>query len=231
MPSPRKHTFILAHRANLDGPAPQAENSLGLVSRALALGFGLETDLRRGDGQRFYINHDAAPVTPTNALEAFTPIFARHPVALLAINVKELGYEAELVRLQASGFFGTAGFYFDFELLEPATPGQSQRKIRAFAHGARTRLAARISDRCESLEQCLSIPAQSVWADEFDGAWLTFEHIQALRSAGRRVIVVSPELHGRGKADRLRRWADFKKWSVDGICTDFSIDADKFFNR
>ena len=231
MASNRKHTIILAHRANLFGPAPREENSLDMVERALDMGFGLETDLRRGTGQQFYISHDAVPVTQANVLDSYTALFARHPDVLLAINIKELGYEDELIRLQASGIFGNAGFYFDFELLEPASPGLSQHKIRALPNGEHTRLAARISDRGESLRQCLSIPAETVWADEFDGAWLTQAHIRELQSAGRRIIIVSPELHGCDETERLRRWTAFKDSGVDGICTDYSIAADKFFNR
>jgi len=67
--------------------------------------------------------------------------------------VKELGYEADLIRLADSGVFGRASFYFDFELLEPGQPGAAQRKLRGQPGGDKVRLAARVSDRGESLEQ------------------------------------------------------------------------------
>lgn len=222
-------TIILAHRANLTGPHSAVENSAEACARALEAGFGLETDLRRDGTGEFYISHDAAVRTPANSLEAFTKLFARHPAAELAINVKELGYEAELIQLMHSGKLGPRSFYFDFELLEPKTPGAAQRKIRLLPGGQGTRMASRLSDRGETLAQCLSIPGDTVWADEFDRLWLTAREAEAVKAAGRRLFVISPELHGFDKVAMKRRWQDFKDWGVDGICTDFALEAQEFF--
>src|SRR5271163_4327101 len=114
-------TAILAHRANLTGPRSVVENSLAGCARALELGFGLETDLRRDAAGAFYISHDPHPRTPENSLEAYTELFQKYPKAELAINVKELGYEVSLIDLMKSGRLGAGSFYFDFELLEPKT--------------------------------------------------------------------------------------------------------------
>jgi glycerophosphoryl diester phosphodiesterase len=222
-------TIILAHRANLTGPHSAVENSPADCARALEGGFGLETDLRRDAGGAFYISHDAHPRTPANSLEAYSKLFAQHPNAELAINVKELGYEPALVELMNSGKLGKRGFYFDFELLEPATPGAAQRKIKSLPGAQSVRMASRLSDRKETLSQCLSIPAEVVWADEFDALWLTAKEAEAVRSAGRRLFVISPELHGFDTAARKRRWADFKAWGVDGVCTDYALEAREFF--
>jgi glycerophosphoryl diester phosphodiesterase len=222
-------TTILAHRANLAGPRSAVENSLAACACALEAGFGLETDLRRDTAGAFYISHDPHPRTPANSLEAYTELFAKHPSAELAFNVKELGYEAVLVELMKSGRLGARGFYFDFELLEPATPGAAQRKIKSLPHAADIRLASRLSDHGETLAQCLSIPAEIVWADEFDKLWLTAQEAEMVRAAGRRLFVISPELHGFDAAARKRRWADFKAWGVDGVCTDYALEAREFF--
>ncbi len=222
-------TTILAHRANLTGPRSAVENSLADCARALEAGFGLETDLRRDAAGAFYISHDPLPRTAANSLEAYTELFARHPSAELAINVKELGYEPELVALMKSGRLGARSFYFDFELLEPETPGAAQRKIKALPDGRGIALASRLSDRKEPLAQCLSIPADIVWADEFDGLWLTAKEVEAVRAAGRRLFVISPELHGFDATTMKRRWRDFREWGVDGVCTDFALQAREFF--
>ncbi len=102
---------------------------------ALESGFGLETDLRRAADGGFYISHDPQPITPVNRLDDYTPLFARHPASVLAINVKELGYESSLIELMHSGRLGRKSFYFDFELLETATPGAAQRKIKSLPGG------------------------------------------------------------------------------------------------
>lgn len=220
---------ILAHRANLDGPDPAQENSLSACEAALREGFGLETDLRRDPEGRFYIAHDPQPRTGANDFEPFAALFARWPDRVVAMNVKELGYEEELITLHAAGRLGAAAFYFDFELLEPATPGVAQRRLRGLPGGSKTPLAARLSDRGESLAQCLSIPADVVWADEFDSLWLKREHVEAVHAAGRRFFAISPELHGFSESDRLRRWAQFQEWGIDGLCTDFARAARHFF--
>jgi hypothetical protein len=72
--------------------------------------------------------------------------------------------------------------------------------IQKLPGGNEVRLAARLSDRNEPLEQCLSIPASIVWADEFDSLWLTKRDRTAARDAGRLFYAISPELHGFSEA-------------------------------
>jgi glycerophosphoryl diester phosphodiesterase len=223
--------IILAHRANLDGPHPPTENTLAATAAALSEGFGLETDLRRAKDGSFYISHDEALPNPDSDFEKHSALYRMHPGCIVAMNVKELGYENELVNLAAEGALGAEYFYFDFELLERPNPGAAQRKLKALAGGASIRIASRLSDRGENLEQCLAIPGEVVWADEFDSLWLTREHIDAVKCAGRKVFVISPELHGFGRAERLQRWEDFRSWQVDGVCTDFAREARTFFTR
>jgi glycerophosphoryl diester phosphodiesterase len=224
-------TAILAHRGNLRGPVPLSENTATTTATALKLGFGLEIDLRRDGAGRFYIAHDAQPWTRANDLDQFTRQFAQHGDRCIAINAKELGYAAELISLQLSGRFGSNSFYFDFELLEPEQRGYTQRLIRDLPQGGRVRLASRLSDRGEPLATCLSIPADIVWADEFDSFWLTEQDRTAVRDAGRLFYVISPELHGFNEAMMMKRWADFKEWKIDGLCTDYPIAARQFFSE
>jgi glycerophosphoryl diester phosphodiesterase len=221
--------IILAHRANLTGPHSVVENSPAACAKALAEGFGLETDLRRDAGGDFYISHDPLPRTEENRLEVYSALFQKHPHAELAINVKELGYESALIELMNSGRLGRRSFYFDFELLEPKTPGNAQRKIKSLPASERVRLASRLSDRNEPLSQCLSIPSEVVWGDEFDRLWMTESEARQVRAAKRLLYLISPEIHGFDLATTKRRWQDFKDWGVDGLCTDYPILAREFF--
>jgi glycerophosphoryl diester phosphodiesterase len=227
--APVSNTVILAHRANLRGPHSVVENSLPACAEALREGFGLETDLRRDANGQFYIGHDAQPRTADNALEHYTELFQKFPKAELAINVKELGYEAELIEQMRVRKLGARSFYFDFELLEPDTPGAAQRKLRSLPGGASVRLASRLSDRGENLTQCLGIPAEIVWADEFDSLWLTEREVERVKAAGRLFYVISAEIHGFDHDAMLRRWKDFRAWHVDGVCTDYALEAREFF--
>ena len=224
-------TDILAHRANLAGPKPALENSFAATQRALELGFGLETDLRRDPQHRFYIAHDPQPWTAENDFGKFAALFRNFSDRTIAMNVKELGYEADLIALQASGDLGGCPFYFDFELLEPKTPGRAQFLLQKLPGGESTVMAARLSDRGESLTQCLAIPSRVVWADEFDSLWLTRREVEAVHAAGRKFYAISPELHGFDEAVRLKRWQQFKDWQIDGLCTDYALSAREFFLR
>jgi len=222
---------ILAHRANVDGPKPAQENSFAAIHRALELSFGIETDLRRDSQKRFYIAHDLQPWSPQGDFKQFAALFRKFSDCTIAMNVKELGYEADLISLQARGDLGKKSFYFDFELLEPKLPGRAQRVIQKLPGGEKTSMASRLSDRGESLEQCLSIPVNVVWADEFDSLWFTQKEVEAVHKAGRKFYAISPELHGFDESARLKRWQDFKNWEIDGLCTDFALSAREFFLR
>jgi glycerophosphoryl diester phosphodiesterase len=222
---------ILAHRANLEGPNPKSENSLTATQRALELGFGIETDLRRDADGRFYISHDRQHRTEENDFGRFSKLFQKFNEQVIAMNVKELGYEKDLIGLQTSGAMGRHSFYFDFELLEPATPGRTQKVMSALSGAGRIEMAARLSDRNEPLDQCLSIPANIVWTDEFDSLWLTREHVDAIHAAERQVYAISPEIHGFKKAAQLQRWHEFQEWGVDGLCTDNGLEARAFFAK
>ena len=224
-------TAILAHRGNLRGPAPLTENTVAAAAEALDMGLGLEIDLRLDGARRFYIAHDRQPCTPANDLDSFVKLLTQPHGCCVAINVKELGNSTDLISLQLSGQFGSDSFFFDFELLEPDQPGYTQRMIRKLPRGDQVRLAARLSDRGEPLEACLSIPANIVWADEFDSLWLTKQDRETVRDSGRLFYIVSPELHGFSEEIMLKRWVDFKDWEIDGLCTDYPIAARQFFQN
>src|SRR5579884_3749058 len=101
---------ILAHRGNLRGPDISAENSLKSMRDALKLGFGVETDLRRDASGKFYIAHDPQPWKTENDFEKFAALFCECPSCTIAMNVKELGYEKELIALQLEGKMGARSF-------------------------------------------------------------------------------------------------------------------------
>lgn len=225
------HFIILAHRGNVRGPDRETENTVEAYRVAVEAGFGLEIDVRRDRAGGFYISHDIANRTEANCLEAFEPVFRAHADCVVAVNVKELGYELDLAQLVQRGVFGNRAFLFDAELLEPRNRGRTQRLVRRTLATQAVLLANRVSDRDETVEQCLEIPGEVVWADEFDRFWLDQPTIQRLRASGRRIYVISPELHGFDRDLRLQRWADFKRWQVDGICTDFANDAHAYFNH
>jgi len=92
---------ILAHRANVEGPKPVLENSLAATQAALESGFGIETEFAARFAKKILHrlttrNLDAAKLISNNSPNC-SGKFSSQPIAM---NVKELGYEADLIALQ-----------------------------------------------------------------------------------------------------------------------------------
>ena len=209
---------ILAHRGNIDGPCAD-ENALSSMRVALERGWGIETDIRHEGRGRFYISHDRRPVPEGRSADAFCSLFRQFPEATIALNVKELGAERQLLGYLARQQVIDQVFLFDMELIEDV-PGTTARTLRC-CHPT-VRLAARASDRGEPVDQALRITDASIcWIDEFDSAWCTAADVQRLQAAGRTVYAVSPDLHRHSLRDTRDRWDDFIRWGVDGVCTDY----------
>jgi glycerophosphoryl diester phosphodiesterase len=212
---------ILAHRGNMRGPNRAFENTLGAVSEALECGFGIETDIRLDPLDGLYISHDSHPVNEGNAFSAHANLWRKHPSALIAVNIKELGYESQLLQSFEEQAVLRQLFLFDMELIE-AVPGATAGKLPQL--NPSVALAARVSDRSEPIAQALAISvANNVWLDEFDTPWADRVGVQTLKAAGRNVYAVSPDLHGYPLEQSILRWHDMLAWGVDGICTDWPL--------
>ena len=210
---------ILAHRGNLTGPASVTENTLPAIEACVARGWGVEIDIRRDADGRFYISHDARTSAADAPADAICACLRQHPEATVALNIKELGYEDALLRYLHDQRVTRQVFLFDAELIEPE-PGATARLFRRL--DPQIRLAARVSDRREPLERALGLDCTSViWLDEFERQWASARDVRRLKNQGRSVYAVSPELHGYSIDVARRRWEDFIRWGVDGICTDY----------
>lgn len=220
---------ILAHRGNINGPSLLQENQLATIRRALAHGWGLEIDIRRTPDGRFYIAHDAVADPEGLAAEAYFAELRRHPHAVVALNIKEEGYERDLVVLLEQEHVLRQVFLFDMELIEAEAGGMAHRFRDA---NPTIRLAARVSDRGESIDRALAIPEASViWLDEFDRQWAGRADVDRLKAAGKAVYAVSPDLHGFPFERTRSRWLDFLHWGVDGVCTDYAADLAHLSDR
>lgn len=210
---------ILAHRGNVCGPDALAENTAGAVRAALANGWGLELDVRRGPRGVFYFSHDPRQTDDPSPADDVCGAIRRHPSATVALNVKELGYERELLEYLDRQRVLRQMVLFDMELIEPV-PGLTAQLFHG--HHPAVRIAARVSDRGEGVERALSIAAASViWLDEFDLLWATDADVRRLRDAGRTVYAVAPDLHGAPFERTRERCLEFAAWGVSAICTDY----------
>jgi hypothetical protein len=210
-------TAILAHRGNVNGARPATENRLPAIREALALGWGVEIDIRRAADSRFYISKDPRPSADGRLADELCALFRRHPGATVAVNVREIGGERELLSyLQAQEVLGQS-----FLVDTVSGHGDTVRVADRFRQvDPNARVATCVSDRHGSIADVLSLETASiVWIDEVDRRWFTENDVRCLKEAGHQVYVVSPDLHGLSIAHARRRWTRWCQWNVDGVCT------------
>lgn len=206
--------ICLAHRGAW---ADEAErNTLAAFEEAFASGWGAEIDVRDLGGE-LVVSHDP-PAPGALALEAVVDAYARAGCpGGLAVNVKADGLEALTARhLDAVG----AAHWFAFDMSVPDTLRYARAGLPYFT-------------RHSDLEDvpALYADAAGVWLDDFGGGFVTEARIAAHLDAGKRVAVVSPELHGR---PHEAVWAEWRRWDVWGstdvlLCTDHPTQAQEAF--
>ncbi|POR60101.1 phosphodiesterase [Pseudomonas syringae] len=180
--------------------------------RSFDLGFGTETDVRDVAGQ-LVISHDM-PAGGELTLNGLLDIMAGRNLPL-AINVKADGLAQALAATFAR--YGHTN-WFTFDMAVP--------DMRSYLNANLTTYT-RLSDVEPSpawLEQ-----AAGVWLDGFEGEWFSNQVIDDLLSLGKRICVVSPELHGRGHGALWQQLLELRSQDRLMLCTDFPADAATFF--
>lgn len=187
--------------------------------RSFKLGFGTETDIRDYMGE-LVISHDI-PNETCLSLDEFFKIYMSHSNLnlILALNIKSDGLQVKLKEKLME--FGIEK-YFVFDMSIPDTFGYIKNKIETFSRQSEYEQVPAFINEC-----------QGIWLDAFENRWydanLLSDHIQR----GRRVAIVSPELH---KRSHLELWEFLKINKFDQLdniilCTDLPEDATKFFNN
>ncbi len=202
----------LAHRGFwLHGDEP---NSLAAFRAAFRRGWGVELDVRDCDGA-LVISHDPPTADAPRLDEVVAAYVAEGAPGALAVNVKADGLDAMI-----AGEVPEQLDWFAFDMSVPDALRYLRAGLPAFTRHSD------IEPAPSSYEQ-----AGGVWLDDFGGGWIDEATIAAHLEAGKRVAVVSPELHGR---DRAAVWADWKRWEVWRsehvlLCTDHPDEAEEVF--
>jgi len=206
--------IVLAHRGWW--LAPEERNTATAFDRAFSAGYGVETDVRDLAGE-LVVAHDP----PTNhSTQRFGDFLNQYHAAgcpgALAINVKADGLQAQLSDLLDSCGIVNA---FVFDMAVPDSLGYLARGIQTFTRHSEIEPEPPFYDR-----------AHGVWIDCFETDWITPEVVRRHRAAGKRVALVSPELHRRPHEEAWSRWAPLANDGDLMICTDFPDQADRLFN-
>jgi hypothetical protein len=204
---------ILSHRGYWKTTAEK--NRREAFERSFALGFGTETDVRDARGT-LVIAHDM-PRGDELTLEDFLSIYRKHAAnpLPLALNVKADGLAESLeAQLHAVGI--TTAFVFDM-----AVPD-----MRAYLRGS-IPTYTRMSE--VEREPAWQERAAGVWLDSFEGNWFDAALIARLFEVGKKVCVVSSELHGRPHQQLWSLLAPLAGAEDLALCTDLPEEAAAFF--
>lgn len=198
--------------------APEERNTEAAFRRSLANGFGIETDLRDSLGE-IVIAHDMAGANDMS-FDRFLQIYREYPGdPVLALNIKSDGLQGALgacLRKYA------VSSYFVFDMSVPDMLIYARSGMAYY-----TRLSE--IEPLPSLYQSSS----GVWVDQFESDWADAQAVLPHLRAGKKVCIVSPELHRR---PHEAAWARYRKLQtlvspneMLFICTDFPDRARTFF--
>ncbi len=207
---------ILSHRGHW--LVREERNAPVALARSFEGGFGTETDLRDCAGA-LVVAHDPPPPGALPAEELFA-LHARLGSGLpLALNIKADGLQAMTCAL-LERFAVRDAFVFDMSV--PDTIQWLKTPVPVFVRESDVEPEPVLLDR-----------AAGVWLDGFGSDWWEAATILRHLDAGRRVCLVSPDLHGR---PHLPVWDKLAAAGLDAaaglmLCTDHPTDARRFFGQ
>lgn len=182
--------------------------------RSFKLGFGTETDVRDLNGN-LVISHDPA-IGNEMTFRNFLSLCPND--VTLALNIKADGL-ARQIKEELSLLSRIDWFVFDMSI--PDMRSHLKEKNPVFARLSEVEMDPPWIEECNG-----------VWLDSFDGLWFDRNRIDQLLMSGKRICIVSPELHQR---DYLSLWNMLKlvpEYVTEDkllLCTDFPENAREFF--
>ena len=204
--------IVISHRGYWH--EAKEKNTETAFRRSFDLGFGTETDVRDCAG-KLVISHDM-PQGGEMTLENFLDMLAKRPLPL-ALNVKADGMAKKIIEI-LKRYQPIDAFVFDMSV--PDLLQQLKEGMPAFTR----------TSEYEREPSCYE-QAAGVWLDAFHSIWYDFDAIKRILDDGKRVCLVSPELHGRPSEqlwDMLRA-GGVQKYDRLLLCTDVPEKAVAYF--
>ncbi|MBE5832915.1 MAG: hypothetical protein E7306_14405 [Butyrivibrio sp.] len=204
---------IIAHRGfwKTDVEKNQKEAFL----RAADNHIGSETDFR-DYMEKLVISHNVADRTCLSADDFFA--IYKGTRSTLALNIKADGIQYLLKELLNKNNITN---FFCFDMSIPDTLEYIKSGLKFFVRESEYETINDLYDK-----------ADGVWADGFEGdEWITKDYIKTHRNKGKRVCIVSSDLHKRDYSSLWERLKD-KEILDDGgviLCTDYPDKAKEFF--
>ncbi len=209
--------IILAHRGYWKKAVEK--NTEKALKKAFEKGYGIESDIRDYD-QKLVISHDPANSSNMPAEALFEELLKYDNKLCFALNIKADGLGKELLKLLKDNNITN---YFCFDMSVPQMIYYCENNFNVFTR----------QSEYEVEPLALYKESQGVWIDAFyDDSWITEELILKHIKNGKKICLVSPELHS---LPYLEFWKKLKSFNIDYeevmLCTDVPDEADKFFNK
>lgn len=205
---------ILAHRGYWNEMI--FPNSKQALHCALERGFGIESDVR-DCYEQLVIAHNIANGLSFSLESIFVALAAYQNQYCFAINIKADGLADQLLHLIEKYRIDN---YFTFDMSFPQMLEYREKGLRYFTR----------QSEYETYPLLYS-GAAGVWIDGFqDMDWITEDLISRHQEQGKKVCLVSPELHHK---EYCSFWSRLKQFQVDHsqvmLCTDHPEEAQEFF--
>jgi hypothetical protein len=201
---------IIAHRGYWNQIAEK--NTEVAFKHALDCGVGIETDLRDYCGQ-LVISHDIAKGSEM-LFDDFLALLKTSSLPL-ALNIKADGLATHIALQNISNWFA-------FDMSIPEMIQYHKKGLPVYTRVSEYEKPAVLYDQ-----------ALGIWVDAFESIWYDISLIERFLSDGKRVCLVSPELHGR---DAMVLWELLRTSSIIHqpnlmLCTDYVQHALSFFGE
>lgn len=206
--------IILAHRGYWK--TVDEKNTLEAFRRAFEDGYGIETDVRDYEGD-LVISHNVADALCPKFIELLDVYKAVGKDVPLALNVKADGIQPLLKKYLDE--YGIEN-YFMFDMSVPEQVVYVREGFNTFTRQSEYEM----SPSMYSL-------TSGVWMDEFSVEWMENSHFSGHLSFGKKIGVISPEIHGN---DEKRIWNMIRPFSKNNnlmLCTDIPKEAEAFFDE
>lgn len=205
---------ILSHRGYWNENIPN--NSLEAIKLSLEKGFGFESDIRDYCGE-LVIAHNIAEKENFSAERVFELLKQYEDKYCFAINIKADGLKDLLCEMLAKYNLKN---YFVFDMSVPQMVEYQRKGMTYFTRQSEY-----------EMEPSMYEYATGVWLDAFeDETWITPEVIAGHLKNGKKVCIVSPDLH---KREYMSFWNMLKELNIDTddvmLCTDYPVQAREFF--
>ena len=207
--------IILSHRGYWK--KPHEKNSSQALQRSFQNGFGIETDIRDSI-KTLVISHDPPMGTEICAEEMLSCHQQIDSRLFLALNIKSDGLQQAIKKLIEQFNINN---YFLFDMSLPDALGYLHAGLKVFT---------RHSD--EEPDPLFYDRSDGVWLDAFHSDWYDEPTIGHHLDAGKKVCLVSPELHQR---NHLPLWDKLNRMSISNhpqimLCTDYPYEANQHFH-